>query len=360
MWSYRRNFCTHLVLLCTFCGAIAVLVNISAILRQSKYRWLLPQISNYHGATLRHENDDASTDSRRNTQLHQQELLNRILDSITPGVGQITHLRLVNATNNNTGQPLIDPLVNGTIINLQNYPANQQFSIEAMVNNATGPIGSIRFVNVDGKKVTDNFVRYASCGDTKGSFNNCSALSIVGTNYSISATPHSQSNASGVAGATHTIYFSVVNNTSPPGWVIVNPAAPIVKRHESCFVLVGRNAYVVAGRAKRNVEIYNVINRTWSLGAKPPIQLHHTQCVVADNKIWIVSSWTGGYPRETNTDTIYVSKISFQYDCSLQYSCHKANFFFVVKRYMTPSLIDGVQNLDYQNHVDAVVPLQFW
>jgi hypothetical protein len=291
MWSYRRNCNTYSVFIFAVCGAIFVLVNISAC----------------HRATLRQVRDDKNTDSRRrSTQIKQ--LLKRTLD--TPSVGQITQLRLVNATSNNTGQPLIDPLVNGTIINLQDYPVGQQFSVEAVVSNTTGPIGSIRFVNVEGKKVTDNFAKYALCGDRRGSFTNCSALSIVGTNYTISATPYSQSNASGVAGATRTIYFSVVNNTSP-GWVIVNPAAPILKRHESCFVLVGRNAYVIAGRARRDVEIYNVIHRTWSLGAKPPIQLHHSQCVVADNKIWIVSSWTGGYPKEANTDLIYVSTISF-------------------------------------------------
>ena len=310
MWSIRRssNIITYMVLCSTLCAVIFVLVDICSTTRQHTKRisWLYKL------------NTDESTDSRTisHLQQHQQQsqLLKRTLDT-SPSVGEVTHLRLVNATSNNTVQPLIDPLVNGAIINLYDYPVNQQFSVEALVNKTHGPIGSIRFIRFDGKRVNDNYERYVLCGDIKGSILNCSALSQVG-NYTITATPHSLSNASGVAGTSHTIFFSVVNiippvkvnNTPPaaPGWVIVDPAAPILKRHESCFVLVGRKAYLVAGRARRNVEIYNIPNRSWSLGAKPPIQLHHAQCVVADEKIWIVSSWTGGYPMETNTNAIHV------------------------------------------------------
>jgi hypothetical protein len=205
----------------------------------------------------------------------------------------------------------MEPLRNGTIINLQNYPTGQQFSIEAMVSNQTGPVRSVRFVNVDGKRVTESAQKFSLCGDRRNRFSSCPALSMVGTNYTVQATPYSQIFASGVVGTTQSVYFSVVNNIPPSSkWVVVDPAAPIGQRHEACFVLVGRDAYLIAGRARRNVEIYNTIERTWSLGAMPPIQIHHSQCVVADNKIWIVSAWTGGYPRETNTEFIYV-RIAF-------------------------------------------------
>jgi hypothetical protein len=293
MRSYRTNNYFYIIVLYTVCGAIIALVNTSR--------------PPYVAAM----NDTSRMERQRNEQLLlQQQSQYRTLTTNIPSVGQITRLRLVNATINNAGQPLIDPLVNGTIINLQDYPVGQQFSIEALVSNKTGPIGSIRFVNVDGKGVTENNLKYSLCGDKKGSFSNCSAISKVGTKYTVKATPYSHINASGMAGIARTVQFSVVNNT-PPGWVIVDPAAPIWKRHESCFVLVGRNGYLIAGRARRNVEIYNTIHRTWSLGAEPPIQIHHAQCVVADEKIWIVSSWTGGYPMETNTKYIYVRITSY-------------------------------------------------
>jgi hypothetical protein len=230
---------------------------------------------------------------------------NRQLQSGT-GVGQISHFRLVNATSNNQGQPIIDPIINGTKINLYNYPSNQKISIEAMVSTATGPIGSVLMQNVDGKKRYD-YPRYSMCGDAKGTFSACTQLNVVG-NYTVTATPYSELKATGIAGKPYAISFSVVNE--PPAWIVVNPNATITLRHEACFVMVGRKAYVLAGRAKRNVDIYDPIARTWSLGAMPPIQIHHTQCVVADNKIWIVSSWTGGYPMETNTQFIYVRKFA--------------------------------------------------
>ena len=307
MRNYRRNVNIYVLICCAICGAIIVLVIVGNRQGQSSYRWFLKNITDitHQQASPMFVKEATKSDDKRNSLLQRQTFKYLARNTAAPSVGQITHLRLVNATITNLGQPLIDPLVNGTVINLQDYPTDQQFSIEALVNNASGPIGSIRFINVDGKRATENFVKYSLCGDKKGSFTNCSALSQVGTNYTVKATPYSLINTFGIAGTAHTVYFSVVNDT-PPGWVTVNSAAPIWKRHEACFVMVGRKGYLIAGRARRNVEIYDVIHRTWSVGAKPPIQLHHSQCVVADNKIWIVSSWTGGYPMETNAEYIYV------------------------------------------------------
>jgi hypothetical protein len=240
------------------------------------------------------------------TTLLTQEQKDRTLQTI-PTVGQVTHFRLVDANVGNTGQVLLDPLLNGATINLQDYPPGQQFSIEALVTTDPGPIGSLRFTNVDGTRRTQ-YPRYALCGDVGSLFNNCPLLSVVGSNYRITATPFNQTKLTGLAGTPYTITFSVVNTTlmQQREWVVLDPNATITKRNEACFVMVGRRAYLLAGRARRDIDIYDVVTRTWSIGAKPPIQIHHTQCVVADNKIWIVSSWTGGYPMETNTAYIYV------------------------------------------------------
>lgn len=90
-------------------------------------------------------------------------------------------------------------------------------------------------------------------------------------------------------------------------WIVVNPNASIAARHEACFVMVGNKAYLLAGRGVKVVNIYNPVTRKWASGPAPPMEIHHTQCVVADDKIWIVSSWTGSYPRESNTALIFVS-----------------------------------------------------
>jgi N-acetylneuraminic acid mutarotase len=89
-------------------------------------------------------------------------------------------------------------------------------------------------------------------------------------------------------------------------WIEVKKFAPITKRHEACFVMVGRKAVLIGGRGVKPVDIYDPVTRKWTQGAKTPIQLHHMQCVALDGKVWIVSAWTGVYPKETNADKIYI------------------------------------------------------
>jgi hypothetical protein len=97
-------------------------------------------------------------------------------------------------------------------------------------------------------------------------------------------------------------------NISSGKWIVTNTKATIEARHEACFVMVGRKAVLLGGRGKRRPNIYDPISRNWSIGAAPPnnITLHHMQCVAVKNKVWIVSSWTGGYPKETNAPFIYI------------------------------------------------------
>jgi hypothetical protein len=91
-------------------------------------------------------------------------------------------------------------------------------------------------------------------------------------------------------------------------WMEVNRNAPISKRHEACFVMVKQFAYLMGGRGRKNVDVYNPLSGTWSQKTGPPLELHHMQCVAVpdDDQIYIVSAWTGGYPMERNTEFIYV------------------------------------------------------
>ena len=97
-------------------------------------------------------------------------------------------------------------------------------------------------------------------------------------------------------------------------WIEVLPNSTLSARHEACFVMVGRKAYLLAGRDKKPVNIYDPVTRTWTNGAVPPIQIHHTQCVAYGDAIYIVSSWTGGYPMERNVDKIYVRSLSMYHE----------------------------------------------
>jgi hypothetical protein len=91
-------------------------------------------------------------------------------------------------------------------------------------------------------------------------------------------------------------------------WIEVDKNATISKRHEACFVMVKGLAYLLGGRGRPAMDVYNPRTRIWTQKTGPPIQLHHTQCVAVptDDQIYIVSAWTGGFPMERNVDLIYV------------------------------------------------------
>jgi hypothetical protein len=106
--------------------------------------------------------------------------------------------------------------------------------------------------------------------------------------------------------------FPVPVAASPVGrWVEVNASASITARHEACFVMVdnpkvGRKAYLVGGRGIKNTDVYDPITRIWTTKQKPPIEIHHIQCVAAAGLLWVMAAWTGSYPKETNAPNVYV------------------------------------------------------
>ena len=79
----------------------------------------------------------------------------------------------------------------------------------------------------------------------------------------------------------------------------------IVPRHEGSGVEYRGRLYVLGGRGKRAVSVYDPVTNRWSVGATPPIELNHFQPVVFDDRIWVIGAMTGGYPRETSVPAIY-------------------------------------------------------
>lgn len=79
--------------------------------------------------------------------------------------------------------------------------------------------------------------------------------------------------------------------------------------------MVKGEVVLLAGRRKnRSVNIYNPKTKTWRSGkpagtAENPVEIHHTQCVAVGNNVWIVSSWTGGFPFEKNSGKVYVYNV---------------------------------------------------
>jgi hypothetical protein len=237
-------------------------------------------------------------------------------------VGRIAKFRLVNANAGNMGQTVLESLTNGAIINLTEFPADQEFSIEAI---SMGFVGSVVFGYTNNK--TDSSLPFSLCGNVGTVYNPCESLLEIGF-HTITATPYTGRYATGTAGPSRKIKIQVIRSevmsptTTPtkspvPGpstgqWIEVNRyATGIIPRHEACFTMVDRKAYLLGGRYRGDnaVDIYDPVLRTWSKGKAPPMEIHHTQCVVVDGKIWIASSWTGNYPREKNTEFIFVRLI---------------------------------------------------
>lgn len=96
------------------------------------------------------------------------------------------------------------------------------------------------------------------------------------------------------------------SNAQSPAWLQVATTGTLVARHEACFVMVGNKAYLVGGRDKNPVNVYNPATRQWTQEPGPGLKIHHMQCVAADNKIWIISAWTGNCCSEQNVPDIYI------------------------------------------------------
>ncbi len=100
----------------------------------------------------------------------------------------------------------------------------------------------------------------------------------------------------------------VENEVAALEWqpVLSNDESKPVQRHEAAFVRVGEKFYLLGGRSIRPVSIYDTQTGTWTEGTEPPIEMHHFQPVVYDNKIYCISAMTGGWPNETPTTHVYI------------------------------------------------------
>lgn len=98
----------------------------------------------------------------------------------------------------------------GEQLNLASLPTK---NINIRANTSPNPVGSVKFIlsGTQGRTQTETGAPYALFGDNSANYNPWTPY--VG-NYTLTATPYTGSGASGTAGNSLTINFSVVNNTS--------------------------------------------------------------------------------------------------------------------------------------------------
>lgn len=54
------------------------------------------------------------------------------------------------------------------------------------------------------------------------------------------------------------------------------------------------------------MDVYDPTEQRWSQKEGPGLEIHHMQCVAVAGRVWVVSSWTGNYPKERNVNKIYI------------------------------------------------------
>lgn len=89
-------------------------------------------------------------------------------------------------------------------------------------------------------------------------------------------------------------------------WVTSSDGSELIARHEAAFVTVGSKFFLLGGRGVRPVSIFDTDMAVWSDGSEPPIEIHHFQPVVYEDKIYIIGGMTGPFPNETPLDKIYI------------------------------------------------------
>ena len=79
-----------------------------------------------------------------------------------------------------------------------------------------------------------------------------------------------------------------------------------IERHEAAFVKVQNQLLLLGGRGIKPVSIYDISTKNWKKGTPPPIELHHFQPIVYNDKVYIMGAFTGGWPDEKPVPTIYI------------------------------------------------------
>ena len=82
-------------------------------------------------------------------------------------------------------------------------------------------------------------------------------------------------------------------------WQTLDPEGRPHARHEAAFVECDGKFYLLGGRRIQPVDIYDPETNSWSEGKAPPVEIHHFQPVVWNNRIILAGAMTGKYPHET-------------------------------------------------------------
>ncbi len=87
-------------------------------------------------------------------------------------------------------------------------------------------------------------------------------------------------------------------------WETVATVGKPTARHEAAFVGVAGKLYLIGGRRINPVDEYDPATNRWTSKSKTPVELHHFQPVVVDDRVYLMGAMTGRYPGETPLERI--------------------------------------------------------
>lgn len=79
-----------------------------------------------------------------------------------------------------------------------------------------------------------------------------------------------------------------------------------VARHEAGFTAVGDKLYLIGGRRINQTSVFDISMSTWTNLSRTPIELHHFQPVVFNEKIYIIGAMTGPWPNESPVANVII------------------------------------------------------
>ncbi|MGB3588712.1 MAG: kelch repeat-containing protein [Tunicatimonas sp.] len=88
-------------------------------------------------------------------------------------------------------------------------------------------------------------------------------------------------------------------------WTMINTNNEPLARHENAFTELNGKFYLIGGRSNKPINIYDPEANTWSEGATPPLEMHHFQAILYQDKIYVLGAFTGSFPHETPIPDVY-------------------------------------------------------
>ncbi|TWU58335.1 Kelch repeat-containing protein [Rubripirellula reticaptiva] len=91
-----------------------------------------------------------------------------------------------------------------------------------------------------------------------------------------------------------------------PSWETISTNGQPTARHEAALVGFDGKLFLLGGRRINPVDVFDPATNTWTAKSPTPMELHHFQGVVVDDRIYLMGAMTGPYPKETPLEKIVV------------------------------------------------------